>query len=63
MHCIKKNRKNHLKIFLINHAELRMRTENVNLCFYKTSTNQTFTFISSTVVYFKKHLAYQVYDP
>ena len=28
--------------------------------FYKNSTIQTVTFISSKVVYFKKHLTYQV---
>ena len=30
---------------------------------YKKSTNQTFTFISCKVLYFKKHLTYQVLHP
>ena len=29
--------------------------------FYKNSTSPIFTFTSNTIVYFKKHLAYQVY--
>ena len=31
------------------------------LCFYKNSTIQTFTLISSKVVYFKKHITYLAY--
>ena len=55
--CIKELWKNHFKMFL-NYAEFRIKKD--NLCFYKTFTNQIFPFISSKVVYFKKHLAYQV---
>ena len=34
-----------------------MHTEKEHFCFYINSTNQTFTFIRSKVVYFKKNLA------
>ena len=36
--------------------EFRIHAEKDYYCFYKNSTNQTFTFISSNVVYFKKYL-------
>ena len=44
----------------LNYAELYIHAEKNSLCFYKNSGNQSFTFINSKVVYFKKHLAYQV---
>ena len=43
----------------LSYVEFRIHTEN-DLCFCKSSANQTFTFMSSKLVYFKKHLAYQV---
>ena len=55
---LKNSVKSHLKIFL-NNVVISIHTEKNHLYFYKISTNQTFTFISSKVVYFKKHLAYQ----
>ena len=33
-----------------------------HLCFYKNSRIQSFAFIRSKLVYFKKHLSYHVYD-
>ena len=54
--CIKKLEKNHLKISLIIYVELHIYTEKDHLCFYKNSGNQTFTFISSKLVYFSKHV-------
>ena len=53
--------KNHLKIFLIKLCGILHAHRKDNFCFYKYFTNQTFTFISSKVVYVKKHLAYQLY--
>ena len=50
--------KNHLKIFLF-----KLNTENDHLYFQKNTTSQTFIFISGKVIYFKKHLIYQVYHP
>ena len=47
--CIKELRKNHLKI---NYVEFRIHALKDHICFYKTSTNQTFIVISSKVVYF-----------
>ena len=56
---LKNSVKSHLKIFL-NNVVISIHAEKNNLYFYKISANQTFTFISSKVVYFKKHLANQV---
>ena len=52
--------KNHSKI---NCVKYHIHTENGPLCFNKKSTNQTFTFTSSKVIYFKKHLTQQVQRP
>ena len=49
--------KNLFKIFLIQFCGNPYTSRKNHLCFYKNSTNQTFTFISNKVVYFKKHLA------
>ena len=35
--------------------EFRIHAEKDHICFYKNPTNQTFTFVSSKVVYVKKH--------
>ena len=43
--------------------EYRIHTENDHLCFNKKSTNQTFTFTNSKVIYCKKHLTCQVQHP
>ena len=51
--------KSHLKTFLI-YSEFRIHTEKHHFHFNKNSANQTFTFISSKAVYFKKHFRYQV---
>ena len=48
--------KNYLKIFSINYVECHVNTKKDHLCFHENSTIQTFIFISSKVVYFKKHL-------
>ena len=56
---LKNSVKSHLKIF-VNHVVISIHIEKNHLCFYKISGNQTFTFISSKVVYFKKHVAYHV---
>ena len=48
--------KNHFKM---KYAEFHIHTQKDHLCFSKNSPNQTFL-ISSKVVYFKKHLAYQL---
>ena len=37
--------KNHLKIFLSKSCKSCIQTENDRLCFYKSSSNQNFTFI------------------
>ena len=37
--------------------EFRKHAEKYHLCFYKNSANEIFTFISSKLVYFNKHLA------
>ena len=42
--------KNHLKI---KYVKLHIHAEKDHICFYKNSTNQSFTFISSKVVYFR----------
>ena len=42
--------KNHLKT---NYVKFRIHYEKDHLCFYKISTNQTLTFISSKLVYFR----------
>ena len=41
---------------IFNFAEFPMHAEKDHLCSYKNSANQTSSFISSKVVYFKKHL-------
>ena len=56
---LKNSVKSHLKIF-VNNVVISIHVEKNHLCLYKISANQTFTFISSKVVYFKKHFAYQV---
>ena len=43
----------------MNYVEFRIHVQTDHLCFYKNFTKQTFTFSSSKVVYFKKHLALQ----
>ena len=48
--------KNNLKIFLIKLCRILHARIKDNFCFYEDFTNQTFTFISSKVVYVKKHL-------
>ena len=58
---MKKLCKNHLKIFFIKLGGILHARRKDHFCFYKYSTNQTFTFINSKVVYVKKHLTYQVY--
>ena len=50
--CVKNNLK-------MNYVEFRIHVQTDHLCFYKNFTKQTFTFSSSKVVYFKKHLALQ----
>ena len=55
--------KDHLKIFLIRLCKIPYARRKMYLCFYKKSTNQTFAWISSKVVYIKKHLACQVQHP
>ena len=52
--------KSYLKI---NCMEFCIHTEKDHLCFHKNSAYQISTFINSKVVYFKKHLTYQVYHP
>ena len=47
------------KYFYLNHVEFCIQTVKNYLSFYKNSSNQTFTFIRSKLVYFKKHLTYQ----
>ena len=47
--------KNHL-----NYVEFCIHVLKADFSFYKNSTIQTVTFISSKVVYFKKHLTHQV---
>ena len=47
--------KNHLKT---NYVKFHLHTEKDNLYFYKNSTNQTLTFISSKAVYFKTCVHY-----
>ena len=49
--------KNHLKR---NNGEFCIHAEKDHQCFYKNSTNQTFTFIKSKLVYFKKYRTNQV---
>ena len=44
----------------LNYVEFHIHAEKDNLCFYKNSANQTLIFISSKVVYFKKHFTYLV---
>ena len=44
--CVKNNWKK-------KYVEFRIHAEKDHLCFYKKSTNQTFTFISSKLVFFK----------
>ena len=48
--------KNDLKIFLIKLCRILHARRKDNFCFYEDFTNQTFTFISSKVVYVKKNL-------
>ena len=56
--------KNYVKNYLkINSVEFRIHVLKNHLCFYKNSTIQTLTFISSKIVYFKKYLAYQTLHP
>ena len=50
--------KNCKKYFKIDYVEYHIHEYKDDLCFYKRSTNQTFIFISTKVVY--KHHAHQV---
>ena len=50
----------YLNMILLDHVKLHIQAETDCLCFYKNSTNQTFTPISSNIVYFKGHLTYKV---
>ena len=45
---------------MLNSVEFCTYAEKDPLYFDKISANQTFNFINSEVVYFKKHLGYQV---
>ena len=57
--CIKQLCKNYLKT---NYVKSRIHSEKDHLCFYKNSTNQTLTFTSSKVVYFRsfsEHMKYK----
>ena len=47
----------------ISYVESPIFEETDHLCFYKNLANQAVSFISSQIVYFRKHLAYQVQDP
>ena len=44
----------------LNYVEFRIDAEKGDLCFCKIYTNQTFTPISSKIIYFKKHLAHEI---
>ena len=47
----------------LSYAEFRIHAVKDCLCFYKNSANRAFTFISSKIVYFKQHFAYQIQHP
>ena len=57
---MKELRKKSFENILNNYVEYCLLPEEHYLCFYKNSTNQTYT--SSKLVCFRKHHAYQVYD-